>query len=242
MTAGAASPEAERFRRVFLLLLLAAISLAFLTTVRALLMPLLLAAIFSGVCWPLQTRITAGLRGRRNAASLVTLLLLLCLVVVPLLVFMGIVAAQALEVSEAVKPWLSERVADQAAGKGLLTRVKLPGFLQPWEPQILAKLGQLAERAGSFLVQELAAATRGTVTFFFLLFVMLYSMFFFLRDGDALLARIVAYLPLSPEERARLLGRFVSVTRAMLRGTLVIAILQGALAGVAFGARPSGAR
>jgi predicted PurR-regulated permease PerM len=197
-------------------------------------MALLLAAVFTGLCRPLYAKLLAWLRGRRSAASLATLVLVLIVVVVPLIGFMGIVASQALEVSETVKPWVAERVAEQDSGEKLLAGVELPGFLQPYHSQIVSKLGALAEGAGSFLVAELAQATRGTASFLFLLFVMLYAMFFFLRDGEAILVRMLAYSPLRGEEEDRLLERFVSVARATLKGTLVIAIVQGGLAGLAF--------
>lgn len=237
----AKGPEADRFRRIFLLLLVAAISLAFLVVVQRFLMALLLAAVLSGVCWSVRSKLLAWLRGRRNAASLVTILLVLIVVVVPLTGFMAIVASQAFEVSQTVEPWITERVSQPADGQRLLERVALPGFLQPYQSQIVTKLGALAGYAGTFLVQELAAATRGTVSFFFLLFVMLYSMFFFLRDGDAMLARVLSYLPLSEEEQSQLLERFVSVARATIRGTLVISAVQGGLAGVAFAVAGIGA-
>jgi predicted PurR-regulated permease PerM len=226
--------EAQRFRRSFLLLMVVAISGAFLVIIRRFLLTLLLAAVFTGLCRPLQQKLVAWTRGRAGLASAATILLVVVLVVVPLLVFMGIVTSQAIEVSESLKPWIAERVADPAARETLLSRIQLPHFLAPYEPEIVAKLGALAQRAGSFLVQELASATKGTVTFLFLLFVMLYAMFFFLRDGDAMLRRMLSYSPLSGDDDQRLLERFVSVARATVKGTVVIGIVQGTLAGLAF--------
>jgi predicted PurR-regulated permease PerM len=81
------------------------------------------------------------------------------------------------------------------------------------------------------LFNSLAAATRGTVSFIFALFVMLYSMFFFLRDGPRILDRILYLMPLSPSSEERMVERFGSVTRATIKGTLIIGIVQGALAG-----------
>lgn len=231
---GAADTGALRFRKAFLLLLVASISAAFLATIRGFLIALLLAAVFSAVCQPLYRKLLRWLRGRRSAASLATLGLLLIIVVVPLTGFMGIVTSQALEVSAAVRPWIAERVANPAEEQKLLDQVDLPQFLEPYRAQVVSKLGALAERAGSFLVSELAQVTRGTASFFFMLFVMLYAMFFFLRDGSAILGGILAYSPLSDEEEGRLLERFVSVSRATLKGTLVIGMVQGGLAGLAF--------
>jgi predicted PurR-regulated permease PerM len=59
-------------------------------------------------------------------------------------------------------------------------------------------------------------------------------MFFFLMDGDKLLAKILYYLPLEDKDERLMLEKFTSVTRATLKGTAIIGILQGGAAGVAF--------
>jgi len=55
-----------------------------------------------------------------------------------------------------------------------------------------------------------------------------------MRDGEVILAKILFYTPLDNRDEKRLLERLASVTRATIKGTLVIGILQGALAGVGF--------
>jgi predicted PurR-regulated permease PerM len=76
--------------------------------------------------------------------------------------------------------------------------------------------------------------TLGTVNFLFMLFVMLYAMYFFLMDGEKLILKILYYLPLEDRDERRMLEKFTSVTRATLKGSAVIGILQGGLAGIAF--------
>ncbi|MFP6640863.1 MAG: AI-2E family transporter, partial [Myxococcota bacterium] len=59
-------------------------------------------------------------------------------------------------------------------------------------------------------------------------------MFFFLRDGQGILEKILYYIPLKSEDELRMVEKFVTVTKATLKGTLVIGIVQGALGGAAF--------
>jgi len=73
----------------------------------------------------------------------------------------------------------------------------------------------------------------GTVNFVFMLFILLYAMFFFLVDGHKLLEKILYYIPLEDADERLLLNRFTSVSRATLKGTIVIGIIQGGLAGSA---------
>jgi len=114
---------------------------------------------------------------------------------------------------------------------------RLPEPLRALLPEaegIRDKLTELAGRIGTFLVTHLAALTRGTASFFLGLFVLLYAMYFFLIGGRETLERILYLLPLTNAQETRLLERFTSVTRATVKGTLVVGVIQGALGGLGF--------
>jgi len=226
--------NAERFRATFLLLLVVAISLLFFTMVRSFLMAVFLAAIFSGLLYGLYQRLVRWFNGRESLASIATIFIFIFALLIPLSGFLGIVTTQALDVSQAVGPWLQQQATKPDDLDRLIQRLPFADAVAPYQGQITQKVGELAEHLGEFVFAKLAAATRGTVMFFFMLFVMLYAMFFFLKDGPAVLNRILYYMPLSPEAEDRLVEKFVSVTRATIKGTLVIGVVQGALAGAAF--------
>lgn len=223
-----------RFRNAFLILLVIGISAAFLWMIRGFLTALLVAAIVTGLCAPLQQRLLRLFRGREGAAALATVAIVFFAIIGPLLTLLGIVAGQAVEVTQAARPWLEQHFTASSTST-FLAGLELPELLRPYQEQILARAGELAGRVGSYAVSNVAAATRGTASFVFSLAVMLYAMFFFLRDGDQILARILYYTPLEAADEARMVEKFVSVTRATLKGTIVIGVLQGALAGAALG-------
>jgi predicted PurR-regulated permease PerM len=252
LAAGAPAPEVERMstdldipsgdrpRRAFLLALTVGITLLFLVMIRRFLMAVLLAAILSGLVYPLHTVLLRWLNGRRTWASLGTLVVVVLLVGLPLLAFFGLVATQAVEVSQTAGPWIQQQISqvgelDQRL-RSLPILDRLPGVqrLLPSSQEVVAKVGEAASGVGTFLVRSLAEVTRGTVGFFLQLFIMLYAMFFFLADGKSILHRILFYIPLAPEDEERLLEKFVSVARATLKGSLLIAVIQGILAALAF--------
>jgi len=230
----------QKFQDVFLLVLVVTISVVFLLMIRHFLIAVLLAGIFAGIGHPLYRRILRWVKGRKAPASVATILLLLLLIVGPLSGFLGIVAAQAVQVMQSARPWIERQIGQADQLGQLLERIplvnRIPGIDQliPDPQEITAKVGEAATRTGTFLVNSIAAATRGTMTFFLNLFVMLYAMFFFLIDGRRILARILYYIPLSSEDEARLVERFVSVSRATIKGSLLIGIVQGSMAGVGF--------
>jgi predicted PurR-regulated permease PerM len=223
-----------RFRQAFLLILVAAISVAFVAMIRAFLVTILLSAIFAGLSYPAYQWILGRLRGHKAIAAIATLVLLLALVLAPLLVVLGAGANEALRVSETIRPGL-QRLIDQPGELDSRLRA-VPGYerIEPYRALILTKAGELVGGTSAFLFAVLSATTRATGLFVFHFFVLLYTMFFFLTGGPALLGAVLAYLPLTDADKQRMVGKFVSVTRATLKGTVLIGAVQGVLGGLAF--------
>lgn len=115
-----------RFRQAFLLLLVMAISAAFVAMIQALLLTILLAAIFAGLSYPVYEWILGRIGGRKALAALATLLLLLVLVMAPLLGVLGAGANEALRVTETIRPRLQQLV-DQPGEFDSRSRA-LPGY------------------------------------------------------------------------------------------------------------------
>ncbi len=226
--------DRDRFHKAFLLILVVAVSAVFVGMIRPFLMAILLAGIVAGLSQPLYRGVLGRVRGRRRLASALTLLVILGVVVIPLGAMFGVIAAQALAVSEQVLPWVQERIENPDELTRLIETSPLLERLAPYREQILAKAGEAVGAVSGFLFESLTATTRGTIDVLFQLFIVLYTLFFLLSDGDALLRRILYAMPLDDRDERRLLDRFTSVTRATVKGTLVIGLLQGALAGAAF--------
>ena len=224
--------------KLTLLLLLVLISAVFLAMVRHFLMALLLAGIFSGLARPVYRRLNRLLGQRPALASAATLAILVMVVLIPLGIFLGIVTAQAIKVGQSVSPWVQAQVNQPAAFSELLRHIpfydKVAELILPYHETILRKAGELVGTLSRFLIGSLRSVTVVTVQFLFMLFVLLYSMFFFLMDGERLLGKILYYLPLEDRDEQRMLDKFTSVTRATLKGTAVIGLIQGTLAGAAF--------
>lgn len=217
-----------------LLILVFSISALFLSMIRQFLMAILLAGIFSAMAQPVFRKITRLLGGRSRISSLLTLVLFSLVVLLPLSGLLGIITAQAVKVGQSATPWVQRQIAEPAAFTAYLQKIPFYEEMLPYHEQIIRKAGELANKISTFLVNNLSAWAVGTVNFIFMFFVFLYSGYFFLIDGRVLLDRILYYLPLEGREEKRLLDRFTSVTRATLKGTAVIGVLQGGLAGMAF--------
>lgn len=234
ITRNTPDPQAQRFQRASLLLLLLGISVLFVQMVKDFLLAVFLAAIFAGISYPLYRRIRFGFGGRANLASVTTILLLFLGVVLPLTGFFAFVVSESVSLSQAIGEWIRSEPDRLGQLRNWAARLPLVGRLVPDSEQLLTQLGELAGKMGPMLAGKLAAVGRGTLSFLFQLFVCLYAMFFFLVDGPALLRQILYYIPLGAAQEEQLLERFVSVTRATVKGSLLIGVIQGLLAGIAF--------
>ncbi|MQA28227.1 MAG: AI-2E family transporter [Luteitalea sp.] len=222
-----------RFRRGFLLALVVAISAAFVFVIQDFLMTTFLAAIFSGLAQPLYRRLRRSF-GREGLASAATILIVMLLVVGPLVMVLTVVTNEAVRIADNVKPWVQQIVREPLELNAYMDRI--PGIerIAPYREWLLTKASEAAGSLSAVVVASLSSTTRGTLTLIVEFFMMLYAMFFFLKDGRRYLDSILRYLPLRDSEQELMLQRFVSVTRATLKGTLLIGILQGSLSGVMF--------
>ena len=223
----------EKIHRLTLLLLVLFISAMFLTMIKPFLMAILLAGIFSALIHPFYRRLSGWMGGRDVTAAICTLLIVVLIVLIPLSGLLAVITSQAIKVGQSATPWVQKQLASPTAFSDLLGHLPFYDTIEPYRETILQKAGTLVESASGFLISGLQGAAKGTVNFIFLLFIFLYTIFFFLLDGQKLLEKILYYLPLENEDEQRLLRRFTSVTRATIKGTAVIGIIQGTAAGIA---------
>ena len=96
------------------------------------------------------------------------------------------------------------------------------------------KLVDVLGSSGQALTSRAFTIGQNTLEFVVNLFVMLYLLFFLLRDGRALSAQAARALPLKLQHSRRLLDQFATVVRATVKGNVVMALVQGTLGGLAF--------
>ena len=223
-----------QLQKWFLLLVVVGITVLLLIMIRAFLLAVILAGVFAAMGRPAFLALANWLGGRRRIASVLTVTALFLLIVVPLGGFLALVVTQAVEISESAGPWIQQQSGRWQELSSWLAALPLLGRLMPDDAELAASASDFAARAGSILINNLGAATTGTVNVVLQLFVMLYALYYFLMDGPSILSRILYFTPLEQEDEQRLIERFVSVTRATIKGSILVGLIQGALAGAAF--------
>lgn len=210
------------------------ITALFFAMVKPFLVTFLLAAIFSGLSQPLYRGLERLFRGKRSLASLTTLIIVLLIVIVPLLFLVVVAANQAIEVSHTVRPWVEQQLAKPDPLARVYDLLPILDDIGLDRKEVLTKVMAIVQGTGHYFVSGVAGVTGRTANFLFHFFLFGYCMYFLLKDGQKALDKFLYYLPLSREDEMKMMSRFVSVGRAMLRGTLAIGLLQGLLGGIGF--------
>ncbi|QIK38269.1 AI-2E family transporter [Caldichromatium japonicum] len=224
----------DSLTKATVILMTLGISALFLAMIQPFLMTLLLAGIFSALAHPFYLRLRARFGWSAPLAALLTLASITVIVLIPGALLITILIGQALDVSLLIRAWVRAVIEDPS---GLMTwLVHLPFYEEVVRHRdlILQQAGQGATLISKLLVDWVSSVAFKTVHLLFLTFVFLYSLFFLLIDGPNLILKILYYLPLYTRDERLLLDKFISVTRATLKGTVLIGILQGGLAGIAF--------
>jgi predicted PurR-regulated permease PerM len=172
-----------------------------------------------------------------NVSSLITLFLIVVMVILPLSLVAVSLVNQAAGVVDMVK---SGELSMGMFFKKIMA--VLPqwaiGLLERFDLTSLATIEEKITAAASQVSQVVAkqAIYVGSYTFDFLvsMFIMLYLLFFLLRDGYSLAGRIKSAVPLTRKYKQRLFTNFTTVIRATVKGNVLVAIAQGVLGGLAF--------
>ncbi len=217
------------------LLLVVSLTFAWLMTpyFGAILWGLVAAIIFA----PLYRWLTVRLGGREGLAATLTLLLIVALVIVPA-VLLGVSLVQQ---AAGLYAQVQTGKIDFAAILGNLTDALPAPLTRLADEYDFMDADRLRALIGSGLSSGLRSVAtqaltvgQGALSFLAALGVMLYLTWFLLRDGDSLGARFRQAMPLRPDVRDGLIDKFLRVVRAIMKGTVLVAILQGVVGGLIF--------
>lgn len=224
----------EAVNKLVLLGLVVFISVLFLTMIHQFLMPLFMAGLMSALASPAHRWLTKRLNGRDNLASGLVIVGIIFLILSPLSILITIVVGQAISVSQSVKPWVQSFIAEPSVLTHYFEKIPFYEQILPYRDVIIEKAGQLVGTLSTFLIDSLQSVAELTISAIFGTVIMLYIMFYFLNMGGVLLEKILYFLPLKDKDEQVLLRRFTSVTRATIKGTIIIGIMQGTICGLAF--------
>ncbi|HKI06389.1 MAG TPA: AI-2E family transporter [Thermoanaerobaculia bacterium] len=223
----------KKLSRYFFLALLLGTAVVFFRMVGIFFVPVLLAAVFATLFYPLYERFLRTFRGRKTLAAFCCCFVLLLVLIVPLYLVADMVTREAVEFYRTAQTQIAEFVQKGPAGPlARLRNLPLVRELRLDQIDWQSSLDNIMSSAGSVAATVINRTSRGTIQVIVLLFTTLFTMFYFFRDGKDLLRRVRALIPLDREYKNAIAARFSSVARATVKGTMLIALTQGTLSGI----------
>jgi predicted PurR-regulated permease PerM len=197
------------------------------------------AAILCILVYPLYAWLLRLLRGRATAAALIVIVLITLLVVLPGVRLAGFLSDEAVELVKTVrslmngdglevwreKPWVQELLRLWS-----LVSFELAAFEIDWKELLV----QGAQFSSGFLVAQVKGIAQNVFLFAVNFIIALFTLFFFLRDGKNFFYRIRRLLPMDQEHQDRLFDNIINSVFGVVHGLVLVALLQGILAGLAY--------
>ncbi len=219
------------------LILLSVVSLAF-----ALILLPFYGAVFWGVVLailfaPVQRRLLVRTNGRRSVSALLTLLLIILIVIIPVTLITASVIQQIAELYKLIDSgqlnpgaYLNQITsALPQRAHTLLQHLGMDSF-----DDLQQKFSRFVLQSGQLLTKHAVNMGQNTFQFLVSLGIMLYMLFFLLRDGADLGRHCRDLIPLSEDHKTHLFRKLTTVIRATVKGNIAVAATQGALGGVMF--------
>ncbi|MDT8410413.1 MAG: AI-2E family transporter [Wenzhouxiangellaceae bacterium] len=225
----------EKLEQRTFLIALTIVTALFLFLLKPFFAPVLWACIIAVLFHPVQLWLEHKWGQRPNLTALTTLTACVFLVVIPVLLLLGSFMQQGLVIYQRID-------AGEIQPGQYIDRVRnafpaLQALLERFDIDMSTVRQNIADAAvttSRFLAQNALAVGQGTFEFVLKLALMLYVAFFLLRDGRALLEKLVDAIPMGDERERMLFQKFAEVARATVKGNLLVAMVQGALGGIIF--------
>ncbi|HEY6615486.1 MAG TPA: AI-2E family transporter, partial [Vicinamibacterales bacterium] len=211
--------EQRRIERAWFFIFLAAVTVAFLWLTLDFIEPVFWAAVLAIIFNPLQRQLEEHLKGRKTQAAVIATIMIVLVVFLPLVLLGVAVSQEALNFYDRIQ-------SGNVNLQDVVSRID-PDTIGPRISESIGAAAQLIATRAVVVGQNLLGVAAQTA-------LMLYLLFFFLRDGDKLLATLNYAMPMGDGRQQTLFRRFAAVTRATLKGSLLVGLVQGALGGVLF--------
>ncbi|SHN59066.1 AI-2E family transporter [Erythrobacter sanguineus] len=227
----------DELQHASFLLILALVSLMMAVIVWPFASALLWAALAAIMFQPLYRWMLRKLGGRRNPAAIASLLVIFFAVLVPAAWLGTLVVQEALALVSALQQQPINLAASFDSLYAMLPQaaqeaIDRSGWADLSSAQ--AKLQELLSESAGMIASQAVSIGSGALGFMLSFGVGLYVMFFLLRDGERIGRTLLNTVPVERSVSERLAQRFLGIVRATIKGSGVVGLVQGALAGISF--------
>lgn len=189
--------------------------------------------------YSLYERILKAFKGWEKSASLVTCLLVILITVAPITLFAVLVTNEAVDTYEVIEIKINSGVFDkylqwEEGGFFYDLKKQAEGVIDLEKMDVKKNIVEWAQSLSTFLVSQTGTFVKSISNLLLNVFILLFTMYYFFKDGKRLVAKIGAMSPLPSFYEGELFRKIAAMVKAILVGVFLTAIIQGIFGGVGF--------
>jgi predicted PurR-regulated permease PerM len=228
----------KKMGRYFLLGTLAITAVFFLNMIKIFILPVFLAVVVTGLFHPLYRGILKRTGNRRTISAFLCCLFIILGFLIPVYIIGDLVAREAMEIYESaeadVRRFINAFESGESQWLNTLRESRIVTIFGLDQVDWQATIEDILKNSASMLGSVINIATRETFMLFIHIFILLFAMYYFFKDGESIIQRVKYLIPLDEHYEDEIMRKFAEMSRATVKGVLVIAIIKGVLGGLTF--------
>jgi len=224
------------YRPFMLAVLFVSLYLAF-QILRPFLDALILAIVLASIFYPFKPFLLRLFRGRENAVALTAVVALTILVIIPGLFFLSALVVQGIDAVNKANQWITEGNIQKILKDPQFLSFRAwfeehPGVVEFIRKDLPGHLLKMSKDFGQVLLTRGAGLLKNVTAMIFYFFVMIFVLFYMVRDGEKMMRGVKDLSPLKDEQENRIVEKVRGVARSVLLGSFLTALCQGVVGGI----------
>lgn len=223
----------SKIRYIIFFALLGAVTIGFLFVIKPFAYPIFWAAVIAGICYPVYTWLNKKLNSQNLSTIIIMIGVILC-IILPISLIGTLLIKESVDLYTSIDNNRNQisnvvhNISDWVKNNSFIVKLNID------ETFWAAKISDFTKSISNFIFNSLKAITQNSLTFLALFIIMLYTLFYFIRDGSKLLKKLMHLCPLGDKYEKTLYDKFTKTTYATLKGILIVGAIQAALGTVLF--------
>ncbi len=222
----------DRVRSIFFFGVLGLLSLGMLYLFRPFFYPIFWAAVTAAVFYPMYQRLLVYTKKHEGVSALLAVLIIVFIIFIPLFTLSALVVNESVNLYQKVSQ--SGLFTNPENVSSWLENSPMGPYLDIIRTNWTEYASKITQTISSFLFNSLRNVTQNSVVFIVMAIIMLYTLYYFFKDGKRMLKRLGHISPIGSEYEDMLYDRFTSTVRSTLKSTVIIGGIQGLLGGLLF--------
>ncbi len=222
-----------KIRSLLFILFLGMVTVGFVYLLKPFFYPIFWSAIIASLFYPVYKKINNKIK-HNSTSSLFTICLVLVLIIVPVTLLGSLLLRETFDIYNSLSqnegPVVSivKNVIAGIQNNPITDRFNIN------EQQVTAKLTEVAKIVTDYVFTAAKNLTQNSLTFLIMFIIMIYTLFFFLKDGEQMLKKLAHISPFDSKHELVMYKKFTSTARAALKGTFIVGTIQGILGAILF--------